>query len=107
LIQTGAGKLASVPSGGAGGAASSGAAAGGAAAAESAPAEEEKKEEEKEESDEDVFSFLKSLLTCIDGFRFVRLGLLECVCSRYGPIVNISWALPVSLTIASYLTASH
>ncbi|KFH41003.1 60S acidic ribosomal protein P2-like protein [Hapsidospora chrysogenum ATCC 11550] len=51
LIAEGNGKLASVPSGGAGGAAAGGAAAGGAAAEE---AKEEAKEEEKEESDEDM-----------------------------------------------------
>jgi large subunit ribosomal protein LP2 len=52
LIATGAQKLASVPSGGAGGAAAAAPAAGGAAAAE-AP-KEAPKEEEKEESDEDM-----------------------------------------------------
>ncbi|KXL46963.1 hypothetical protein M433DRAFT_153201 [Acidomyces richmondensis BFW] len=53
LIKEGSGKLASVPSGGAGSAAP--AAAAGGAAAEAAPAAEEKKEEEaKEESDEDM-----------------------------------------------------
>ncbi|KAB2577833.1 60s acidic ribosomal protein p2 [Lasiodiplodia theobromae] len=52
LIASGAEKLASVPSAGAGGAAAGGAAAGGAAAAAEEKAEE--KEEEKEESDEDM-----------------------------------------------------
>jgi len=59
LIAEGAGKMSSVPSGGAaigGGAASGGAAAAasGGAAEEEAPKEEEKKEEEKEESDDDM-----------------------------------------------------
>jgi len=91
LIQTGSGKLSSVPSGGAGGAAP--AAAGGAAAAggEAAPAEEETKEEEKEESDEDVCLHCVILeANFLDGFRFVRLGLLECRLDHlYGHVVNI------------------
>ncbi|ROT35598.1 ribosomal protein 60S [Sodiomyces alkalinus F11] len=51
LISEGSGKLASVPSGGAGGAA---APAGGAGGAAEAAKEEAPKEEEKEESDEDM-----------------------------------------------------
>ncbi|MCJ1278571.1 60S acidic ribosomal protein P2 [Puttea exsequens] len=55
LIQQGATKLASVPSGGGGGGAGAGVAAptGGAAAADE-PEKKEEKEEEKEESDEDM-----------------------------------------------------
>ena len=83
MIQEGAGKLASVPSGGGGGARPAAAAAGGAAAAEEeAPAEEEKKEEPAEESDEDVSSNLTSFANVLDGFRFVRLEPLGPV-SRY------------------------
>jgi large subunit ribosomal protein LP2 len=52
LIAEGSGKLASVPSGGAGGGAAAGGAAAGGAPAEEAKVEE--KEEEKEESDEDM-----------------------------------------------------
>jgi len=55
LIAEGAGKLSSVPSGGAVAASSGGGgAAGGAPAAAAEEAKEEKKEEEKEESDDDM-----------------------------------------------------
>ena len=53
VLAAGAGKLASVPAGGAGGAAS-GAAAGGAAAAEEKVEEAVKEESEEEESDDDM-----------------------------------------------------
>jgi hypothetical protein len=72
LIQDGASKLSSVPSGGGGGGGVAAPSGGTTASPEAAPAEE-KAEEPAEESDEDVSRLI--LLIYLDGFRLVRLGI--------------------------------